>query len=195
MNERSSQNKKKCTPMVGCTNTLFRKVRAHVSWKYVMLGTYFFFCLFFSAVKWVYFYTSCRIASRCRFFFRTDSDWCWGLPRSTDWRSLPLLPDPTIPVVRARFQIYELQALDRDEADLELHLRRDWMKDDLRSVPRGHWPIDPPCSSGGGGDGDEVSEIIWRFFAEVCESCHWNLETFQKIASFFFRGDQLLGVT
>ncbi|CBN77483.1 expressed unknown protein [Ectocarpus siliculosus] len=32
--------------------------------------------------------------------------------------------------------IYELQALDREEAELEVHLRHDWMKDDLRSIPR-----------------------------------------------------------
>ncbi|CAN0333308.1 unnamed protein product [Pylaiella littoralis] len=32
--------------------------------------------------------------------------------------------------------IYELQALDKEEAELEVNLRRDWMDDDLRSVPR-----------------------------------------------------------
>lgn len=43
--------------------------------------------------------------------------------------SLFTLPPPPL-------QIYELQALDREEAELEVNLRRDWMKDDLRSVPR-----------------------------------------------------------
>lgn len=33
-------------------------------------------------------------------------------------------------------KIYELQALDKEEAELEVNLRRDWMDDDLRSVPR-----------------------------------------------------------
>lgn len=47
----------------------------------------------------------------------------------------PPLPADVAPLTNA-LQIYELQALDRDEADLEFQLRRDWMKDDLRSVPR-----------------------------------------------------------
>ena len=50
----------------------------------------------------------------------------------------PRLPPEFAARFMHAFQIYELQALDRDEADLELHLRRDWMKDDLRSVPRGY---------------------------------------------------------
>lgn len=33
-------------------------------------------------------------------------------------------------------QIYELQDLDRKEAELEVNTRHDWMQDDLRSVPR-----------------------------------------------------------
>lgn len=195
MNERSSQNKTKMHPYGGMHQYTFsqsacpRFMKVRNAWNLL-----FFLFIFFGGKMGIFLYVLVVLRADVAFFFRTDSDWCWGLPRSTDWRSLPLLPDPTIPVAPARFQIYELQALDRDEADLELHLRRDWMKDDLRSVPRGHWPIDPPCS-GGGGDGDEVSEIIGRFFAEVCESCHWNLETFRKIASFFWGGDQLLGVT
>lgn len=32
--------------------------------------------------------------------------------------------------------MYELQTLDKEEAELEIHLRRDWMRDDFRSVPR-----------------------------------------------------------
>eukprot|EP00752_Nemacystus_decipiens_P010845 g9643.t1 len=32
--------------------------------------------------------------------------------------------------------VYELQALDREEAELEVSTRRDWMQSDLRSVPR-----------------------------------------------------------
>lgn len=88
MNERSSQNKKKCTPMVGCTNTLFRKVRAHVSWKYVMLGTYCFFLFFFFGGKMgIFLYVLVVLRADVAFFFgRTVIDVGVSPDRPTDVR-------------------------------------------------------------------------------------------------------------
>ena len=52
--------------------------------------------------------------------------------------STPRLPSSILPnfiCLCSGVQVYELQALDKEEAELEVHTRHDWLQDDLRSVP------------------------------------------------------------